>query len=669
MLLKKINEILSLTQQAPIAINSLLSQILSYCKEYSSDYIYALFLENNKESVYKNSQDIALTQLQQTHFSAVIKEGNTISFEDLSDTEIVVNVGFGSIIPKSYILFPLQKADSTFGVFELIDLKGNYPANKKDIELLYNAINSIIASYHTVPSDKGNSQNLSPEFDFNIADSLPYPFVVYTMGERIKYMNKAMEELLFIKREDFIDKKSLWDKSKCDHSEWGIDLIKKGEDVARFNHSEMEMGFEVKTVYMYDNDGKENGFIEFYRDISDELEEEKSKIEILLKIKETNEKLIEAQNKLEQQNEEILVQAENLKQANDEILSKNGELHKQKDELENTLEDLRQTQNKLIESEKMAALGQLIAGVAHEINTPLGAINSSANLISEVLNESLVEMPSFFLSLDKTHQDEFFAMIDNSFGKDEHITSKEERRLRRILKSELQDIGVKEPDTLTYLLVDMGISEINGYIDILKDEKNYEIVKMANKICGLKSGIHTIKTATDRASKVVFALKTFGRYDHKDELVKTNIVDGIKTVLTLYTNKLKQGVEVVQKYTTLGTIDCYPDELNQVWTNIIHNAIQAMDNKGVLTINVDEDKENVVVSISDNGCGMPDDVKERIFDAFFTTKPAGEGSGLGLDIVAKIIEKHKGKIEVNSQEGVGTTFTCYLPQSQKIEEE
>jgi two-component system, NtrC family, sensor kinase len=108
-------------------------------------------------------------------------------------------------------------------------------------------------------------------------------------------------------------------------------------------------------------------------------------------------------------------------------------------------------------------------------------------------------------------------------------------------------------------------------------------------------------------------------------------------------------------------VTCLPDELNQVWTNLVHNALQAMDHKGTLTLGLRREGDEVAVSVGDSGCGIPEEIRARIFEPFFTTKPAGEGTGLGLDIVRKIVEKHRGRIEVESEVGRGSTFTVRLP--------
>ena len=165
---------------------------------------------------------------------------------------------------------------------------------------------------------------------------------------------------------------------------------------------------------------------------------------------------------------------------------------------------------------------------------------------------------------------------------------------------------------------------------------------------------------------IVFALKSYARQDNSGQMTRANITDGIDVVLTLYHNQLKQGIEVIKNYESVPEILCYPEELNQVWTNLIHNAIQAMGDRGKLTITVTEQNNGVLVQITDSGAGIPAEIKDKIFTPFFTTKPAGEGTGLGLDIVSKIIDKHRGTIEVESEPG-NTVISVWLPVSFSLE--
>jgi PAS domain S-box-containing protein len=332
-------------------------------------------------------------------------------------------------------------------------------------------------------------------------------------------------------------------------------------------------------------------------------------------------------------------------------------------ELATTLKQLKATQDELIQSEKMAALGQLIAGVAHEINTPLGAIRSSAGNMAKFLAQTLTQLPTLFHSLSPEQGQEFLTLLQQSLDYESNLSAREERKLRRGLTRQLEAEEIENADSLADTLVDMGIyDQVESYFPLLKRSDSSQLLDTAYKLSGLQRGTRTIYTATERAAKVVFALKTYARYDHSGEMIPANLTEGMETVLTLYYNQLKHGVDVIRHYHELPPVTCYPDELNQVWTNLIHNALQAMDNKGTLTIEIQQQDNQAKISITDSGKGIPPEIQAKIFQPFFTTKPAGEGSGLGLDIVKKIIDKHQGQINVASIPGQ-TTFTILLPMN------
>jgi signal transduction histidine kinase len=364
------------------------------------------------------------------------------------------------------------------------------------------------------------------------------------------------------------------------------------------------------------------------------------------------------ENKVEERTIELNEANEELLQQKEEIQIINENLNHQNEVLEVTLANLKHTQAELIQSEKMASLGQLIAGIAHEINTPLGAIKSSVSTITDSTLQSINLLPELIKTLSDDELKLFMSFINRSINSNIVITSKEERELRKKLTAKLEEKGIEDADNVADTLVDMGIyNDIDDFLPLFTAKTMLAAYHLTMQI----KNSQNIKMAVDRAGKVVFALKNYTHSGNKQNMFAANIIEGLETVLILYSNQLKHGITLKKEFAEVPQILCYPDELNQVWTNLIHNAIQAMDGKGELSIRVLHQIEELEIRITDTGKGIPPEIKNKIFDAFFTTKPAGEGSGLGLHIVKQIIDKHKGKILVESEVGKGTTFMVFLP--------
>ena len=336
-------------------------------------------------------------------------------------------------------------------------------------------------------------------------------------------------------------------------------------------------------------------------------------------------------------------------------------------ELSKALATLQATQSELIHSEKMAVLGQLTASIAHEINTPLAVIRAATGNIATASSTSLQQLPQLMQSLSTQQQEEFLKLVNTSLQQTQTLSTKEERHLRRQLQSELTAQGIAEADSIAMQLSQMQLRvDLHLYQSILQAPNCCDILEVAYKLLMQRQSTLSIQQEVDRAAKIVFALKTYSHQSQNNEKSFVQISDGIEIALTLYQSRLKQGIEVIRKYDPVPNLFCDPDELTQVWVNLIDNAIYSIGQQGTLEISISQQSKYVVVEITDSGNGIPIEMQEKIFEPFVTSKPRGEGSGLGLDIVRQILQKHDGDIQVRSQIG-RATFSVIIPLTEDRE--
>jgi two-component system, NtrC family, sensor kinase len=304
---------------------------------------------------------------------------------------------------------------------------------------------------------------------------------------------------------------------------------------------------------------------------------------------------------------------EKIQNLNEQLLATSAKIEAQNDELKNTLKRLEETQAHMIQSEKMASIGQLAAGVAHEINNPTGFVSSNLKTLLDY-QKDITEL------IDKYHA--FAENIQNNGNLES---------LSMMIRETVQEIKAFEDDIdIQYIMEDIT--------DLIGD----------------------CREGTDRIKKIVLDLKDFA-HPGEDKIQTLDINSGLESTLNVVNNEIKYKATVKKDFGSIPAIKGYPQQLNQVFMNILVNAAQAIEKKGEIEIRTSHVEDQVEIQISDSGSGIAEENLQKIFDPFFTTKDVGKGTGLGMNIAYNIIKKHHGNIAVDSHVGKGTTFTIRLP--------
>lgn len=322
---------------------------------------------------------------------------------------------------------------------------------------------------------------------------------------------------------------------------------------------------------------------------------------------------------------------------------------------------VKDAQQMLIQSEKLAALGQLSAGIAHEINTPLGAIKAIAQETHTMGKSLATNMRFLCRTLPEGQMEQLISFIENHKVRTEFLTTREERPLRIALQEELTRRNQEHPNLLANKLCQINIYTIDAQLEMFIGPNFPVVVETLHLLFLEQKNIFTTLTSVEKASRVVKALKMYLHSSEENLPIQYDLRESIDTVLTIYHNQIKHGIQVVMDVPDKITIIGYAEQIGQVWTNLIVNACQAMNFSGTLSIRAKVHSGSAHVTITDTGCGIPVEIGDRIFEAFYSTKKIGEGSGLGLDIVKNIMLRHNGRIYFESTVGKGTTFHVIIP--------
>lgn len=334
------------------------------------------------------------------------------------------------------------------------------------------------------------------------------------------------------------------------------------------------------------------------------------------------------------------------------------------DELQRSIEELHKTQDRLIKSEKLTALGHLSAGIAHELNTPLGAIIASNRQIEDFFDNRHSGYSDFLLRLDLPGIDLFKYLLSEGLKATGNIDKgSPEQKIIGELEAELEWENIANSEKLAELLAEIGISGLNNeLLFLLNHPQNLTIAERASDIIITRKMVRIISIAGQKAATVVTALRSYLTTEPDDEFQKIDLNDNIERILTLMHNMLHQGVIVKREFSTARVIGS-ADKLGQIWMNLIRNALEAMSFNGTLTIRTGTRDHIVRVEIEDTGPGIPEEIHQRLFEPFFSTKQ-NSGMGLGLEICKRIIEQHQGSIRFETQPG-RTVFIVEFPSAEE----
>ncbi len=318
------------------------------------------------------------------------------------------------------------------------------------------------------------------------------------------------------------------------------------------------------------------------------------------------------------------------------------------------------------QTEKLTSLGRLSAGLAHELNNPASAIVRDVSELYKKIHTTPEKFKSVItMRITPEETDEVNAIL---FSRINNLNTIELSLLEREeaiddLLDWLEDNGIKEAEDVADTFVDFGVTlaDLDKISDIVNGRHLPSLMWWMESTLSLEKLVCDIREASERIASLIGAIKTYTHMDRGTAKEHIDLHVGIKSTLIMLKHKLKEkNIQIVKELAEdLPRLEAYPSELNQVWTNLIDNAIDAMEDHGTLTIKSYTDRQYICVEIIDNGAGIPEENQTLVFDPFFTTKPMGKGTGMGLEITKRIVDRHNGTISLESKPGRTCFKLCF----------
>lgn len=341
------------------------------------------------------------------------------------------------------------------------------------------------------------------------------------------------------------------------------------------------------------------------------------------------------------------------------------EVQQKNDDLQATLAELKQTQTQLVQSEKMASLGQLVAGIAHELNTPAGAIKAASEIIPDYTQKIFTGYDKLLeTNLSLAHRQrlqELLRVMVEAVKDGERKSTTEVREQSKLLTQALQEHGVKNSRLLAKDIARCGLDhELPALLELFAPYGAELVMDFLNNCNRVLVSSRDTQLSVEKISKIIRALKDYSDPDQALER-SVDLNDDLENILTILHTQLPLNIKIHRKFGLLPKLTCLGRELNQVWNNLVQNAIQALEGReGVITVETLADAQYLTVKITDDGPGIAPELQAKIFDPFFTTH-RGKRPGLGLSIAQQVIAKHRGEIRVESVPGK-TSFEVRLPK-------